>query len=250
MKPNFIIPCAGLSKRFSDAGYLHPKPLILAQGKPILSYVIDNIKTLDGGTAIFILQKAHEETYKISEYVRSIYPNSEFVFLDGVTDGAARTVCYGLNKLDFMNKMVEPLIVLNSDQYVSNPDTLVRFKSECEHKDGNILCFNAKHPKWSYAATRKNRVKYVVEKVPTGSKATLGIYYYNTAGLLMSAITSMISKNIRTNGEFYLCPAYNEIIQNGGNVGVTMMDKRDKWGLGTPEDLEYFNGKFKNATTL
>jgi hypothetical protein len=48
----------------------------------------------------------------------------------------------------------------------------------------------------------------------------------------------MISKNIRTNGEFYTCPVFNEAIADGKKVRVKTIDKM--WGIGTPEDLNYF----------
>ena len=47
----------------------------------------------------------------------------------------------------------------------------------------------------------------------------------------------MISKNIRTNGEFYLCPAFNECIANGCTVKIFPCQMH---GLGVPEDLELY----------
>jgi NDP-sugar pyrophosphorylase family protein len=225
-------------------GYLHPKPLILAQGRPILSYVIDNIKTLDGGKAIFIFQREHEKVYQISDYVRSLYPNSEFVFLDGLTDGAARTVNYGLYKLEELGLLNDPVIVLNSDQYVSNPDVLTKFKADCT-ADGNILCFRSSNPKWSFAQLKWGKVVKVAEKQPISKNATLGIYYYKSGLMLQRAIRYMIDAQKKVRDEFYLCPAYNEMIELGKKITITQMKAGDKWGLGTPEDLEYFNKNFK-----
>jgi hypothetical protein len=48
----------------------------------------------------------------------------------------------------------------------------------------------------------------------------------------------MISKNIRTNNEFYVCPVFNEAIEAGKKIRVKKIDKM--WGIGTPEDLNYF----------
>jgi hypothetical protein len=50
----------------------------------------------------------------------------------------------------------------------------------------------------------------------------------------------MIEKNIRTNNEFYVCPVFNEFIQNGGKVRIKHIDPQGMWGLGTPEDLKHF----------
>ena len=48
----------------------------------------------------------------------------------------------------------------------------------------------------------------------------------------------MISKNIRTNNEFYVCPVYNEAIQENKKIRVKRVNKM--WGIGTPEDLNHF----------
>jgi hypothetical protein len=48
----------------------------------------------------------------------------------------------------------------------------------------------------------------------------------------------MIAKNIRTNNEFYVCPVFNEAIQDGKKIRVKNVSRM--WGIGTPEDLNYF----------
>ena len=48
----------------------------------------------------------------------------------------------------------------------------------------------------------------------------------------------MISKNIRTNNEFYVAPCYNEMIQHGKKIYVYPVSEMR--GLGTPEDLRVF----------
>jgi hypothetical protein len=53
----------------------------------------------------------------------------------------------------------------------------------------------------------------------------------------------MISKNIRVNNEFYIAPVYNEAIADGKKIKTFDVDKM--WGLGTPEDLNYFLENYK-----
>jgi hypothetical protein len=48
----------------------------------------------------------------------------------------------------------------------------------------------------------------------------------------------MISKNIRVNNEFYVCPVYNESILNGDKIKTYIV--KNMCGLGTPEDLDNF----------
>jgi hypothetical protein len=50
----------------------------------------------------------------------------------------------------------------------------------------------------------------------------------------------MIAKDIRVNNEFYVCPVYNEAIQDGKIIYNYNIDAGKMWGLGTPEDLNYY----------
>ena len=48
----------------------------------------------------------------------------------------------------------------------------------------------------------------------------------------------MIDTENRVNGEFYVCPVFNEAIKDGAKIKI--FDIKKMWGLGTPEDLNYF----------
>jgi hypothetical protein len=58
----------------------------------------------------------------------------------------------------------------------------------------------------------------------------------------------MISKNIRTNGEFYVAPVYNEMIEAG--LKIQTWDVGQMWGLGVPADLNYFLEHFPDRSHL
>ncbi len=52
----------------------------------------------------------------------------------------------------------------------------------------------------------------------------------------------MIAKNLRVNGEFYVAPCYNQLIDEGAKI-VTMKTGKERqgmYGLGIPEDLDFF----------
>ncbi len=52
----------------------------------------------------------------------------------------------------------------------------------------------------------------------------------------------MISRNLRVNGEFYVAPAYNELLAAGLSLGYYNIGEegRGMYGLGIPEDLAAF----------
>ena len=60
----------------------------------------------------------------------------------------------------------------------------------------------------------------------------------------------MIAKNIRTNNEFYIAPAYNELIAGLGSVSVYEVDVNKKHMLGTPYELKIFLDKVENGDVV
>ena len=48
----------------------------------------------------------------------------------------------------------------------------------------------------------------------------------------------MINQDKRVNGEFYVCPVFNEAIEDNKKIKIFPIKKM--WGLGTPEDLQIF----------
>ena len=55
---------------------------------------------------------------------------------------------------------------------------------------------------------------------------------------LWSVQEKMIEEEKKVNNEYYVCPVYNEAIEDGKKIKI--FDIPRMWGLGTPEDLDYF----------
>lgn len=237
-KINIVIPAAGLGSRFEKAGYTFPKPLIeVFPNKPMIQVVTDSLAI--EGKYIFIIQKIHSEKYNFKQVLKMMHPTCEVIEIDGLTDGAARTV---LQAKEFINND-EELIVANSDQYIEWDSNDFIYQMNYKNADGGVLTFESSHPKWSYVKKDKNgNVIEVAEKNPISNEATIGIYWARKGSDIVSAIEEMIDKNIRTNGEFYFFPCYQELINKGKKI-ITYKCVRSM-GLGTPEDLQIFQ---KNA---
>jgi hypothetical protein len=110
--------------------------------------------------------------------------------------------------------------------------------------DGAILTFESVHPKWSYAKVRENNiVDEVAEKKVISKNATVGVYFWRFGSDYIKYSERMIKKEIRVNNEFYVCPVFNEAINDNKTVVIYPVDKM--WGLGTPKDLEFFKSNYK-----
>ena len=80
----------------------------------------------------------------------------------------------------------------------------------------------------------------MAEKVVISDQATVGIYYFRHGSDFVRFAKQMIAKDIRVNGEFYVCPVFNQLVQAGLNVYVSEIEPGQMHGLGTPEDLETY----------
>lgn len=230
---NIVIPMAGDGSRFSQAGYSLPKPLIEINDEPMIKVVVDNINI--DANYIFIVQKKHYEKYNLKYLLNLISPNCKIIQVEELTQGAACTV---LLSKEFINND-QPLIIANSDQYISWDSYNFMYNIENSDLDGSILTFNSNHPKWSYVKlNEKNHVSQVAEKLPISNIATVGLYYWKKGEDFVKYAEQMINKNIRVNNEFYVCPVYNEAIQDNKLFGTYQVS--EMWGLGTPEDLNLF----------
>lgn len=236
---NIVVPMAGNGSRFSTAGYIDPKPLIPVFGDPMISWVVKNI-TVPGARFIFLIRADYPDTCK--SYLESIAPGCSVISVDKVTEGAACTV---LLAKDIINSET-PLLIANSDQYIefSCTDFVHSFLNDTY--SAKISTFDGgRNPKWSYVGIADGVVTEVVEKKPISDHATTGVYLWRHGSDFVRFAEQMIAKNIRVNNEFYVAPVFTEALQAGLTVTISPCDRM--WGLGVPEDLEYFIANYKNT---
>lgn len=232
-KMNVLIPMAGAGSRFQQAGYTFPKPLIDVNGKPMIQVVVDNLNI--DATFVFVVQKEHREKYNLDTLLNLITPGCKIVEVSSLTEGAA---CTTLLAKEFIDND-DPLVMANSDQFVEWDSNEFMYKMIEQKVDGGILTFKATHPKWSFAKIDESGyVTEVAEKNPISDIATVGVYYWAKGSDYIKYAEKMIEKNIRVNNEFYVCPVFNEAIQDGKKIKTYNIEKM--WGIGTPEDLKYY----------
>lgn len=230
---NVLIPMAGAGSRFASAGYTFPKPLIEVNGKPMIQVVVENLNIEAKYT--FIVQEEHYEKYNLKYLLNLIAPGCNIVQVNGITEGAA---CTTLLAKEFINNN-EPLLIANSDQFLEWNSNECLYAFNADGVDAGIVTFKNTHPKWSYARVGEDGfVAEVAEKKPISNDATVGVYFWKHGSDYVQCAEQMIAKNIRVNNEFYVCPVFNEAINKGRKIRIKEIQKM--WGIGTPEDLNYF----------
>ena len=240
---NIVVPMAGRGSRFANAGYKLPKPLIDVMGKPMIELVTQNIRPKCDHRYIYICQEEHLIRYGLAEKLNRIAPGCVIVTVDHITEGAACTVLLAEKYID--NN--DALMIANSDQYV---DTDINAYLNCiKEYDGLIMTMPANDPKWSFIKYDEDGfVTMVREKEVISNEATVGIYNYKHGKDFVQYAHQMIEKNIRVNNEFYVAPVYNEMILAGKQLVYCDVGEK-MYGLGIPEDLEYFIQNFLKKNT-
>ena len=206
--------------------------------KPMIKRVIDNLSPSTEHRFIFIIRQEHVEQYNIDKLLQSSCADCRIIVINQTTEGQA---CSALLAKEYIDND-DPVMIANCDQFVrvDIDDYLMEMKRR--NADGLIMTLKAYNPAWSYVKFGDNDlICEVVEKQVVSEHATVGIFNFARGRDYVWAAEEMIRRDLRVNGEFYVAPVYNMIIEKGarvvpyniGTVGDGM------YGLGTPEELEW-----------
>ena len=228
-----IVPMAGAGSRFQHAGYSLPKPLIDVCGRPMIKVVTDSIGLNAQHT--FLVREEHMKRYDVDVVLSLIKPGCKIISVPVLTEGAACTVLLAKNTMCYSRQ----LLIVNSDQDVKWDWVSFACHMNRMNADAGIVTFKATDPKWSFARVNdEGYVTEVAEKKPISNNATVGIYWWRHGTDFVRYAEQMMKKNIRVNGEFYVCPVFNEAIADGKKVVTFEAEQME--GLGTPEDLALY----------
>lgn len=233
---NIVIPMAGRGQRFQDAGYSCPKMLIEIAGKPMLYWALDSIYPwLHDHEPLFICLKDHLEQFPIEAIIKQYCGHAKIIGLDQVTNGQAETVYKSAERL----RLEEPLLIYNCDTYMISNLYDVLCEPAYWKADGVISVFHSNDECFSYASLKSDGyVEKVMEKQVISSMATTGLYFFAKASFFVNTVESVIRKADTFQGEYYIAPIYNELIEQGHQFVLHQADIC--YPLGTPEQVGVF----------
>ena len=233
---NIVIPMAGLGKRFADAGYDKPKPLIDVLGEPMIAQVIWNITTVMPKMRMIFIINGSSDSEELEKVISESVYNPTIIKTPGLTDGSARTVLLAKELIDNDDE----LVVTNCDQITEDLDLSILSEfARINEADGVLGSFISTSPKNSYMLLDDNGcVQLVKEKIVISNLATNGLHYWRKGSDFVDSATKMIEANERYNNEFYVAPSYNYMIKDGKKVLPFFFNMH--YPIGTPEDLKKY----------
>lgn len=88
--PQIVMPMAGLGRRFADAGYTLPKPLIPVAGLPMVVRVVRDLP--EASRIVLLARSEHIEKFSLDDEIKKHIPNATLIPVEKLTEGQACTV--------------------------------------------------------------------------------------------------------------------------------------------------------------
>lgn len=207
-----VIPLAGKGTRLRPHTYLTPKPLLPVGGKPVMSYILDDLEALGVDEIVFITGYLKEN---IEEYVRREYPQFESHFVEqAVQDGTAGAVALAEPYID------DEVLIVFVDTLFDADLSLVKRLPEGEA--GVIWAKEVEdYQRFGVVVTDGDGyMKRIVEKPrdPISKLANIGLYYIRDWKLLFEGIHHVMGATKAPGEEYYLTDAFQYMIDHGARI--------------------------------
>ena len=241
---NIVFPLNGIGKRFQEEGYEAPKPLINILGKPMIFWVLENLKFAPEDIIHFVYNSSLDE-YDFSHLIKNKFPNLKFNFitLKQSTRGAAETILCGLEQI---SDIKDSFVMLDCDT-IYYDDVLSTYR---DHKDNRIFYFNDtdENPIYSYIKIDNNKVSLIKEKEKISDNANTGAYCFRSGLELKQYCEKLLASDKAVRNEFYTSGIYDIMIDDG--IDIYASEVKEFYCVGTPIQLKWFASLGKSKDNL
>ena len=206
-----IIPLAGKGTRLRPHTHTVPKPMLKVAGKPVMDYVMDDVKKLGNVEQVVYITGHLKE--KVEAHAASTYGIPSVFVEQKVQDGTAGAIDLARPFVDqpvmiiFVDTIFDAdLSVINS----SDDDGIIWTKEVEDYQRFGVVVTDA-----------KGHMTKIVEKPsePISKRANIGLYYIKNWKLLFEGIAHTL-KEPANKGEWYLTDAFQYMIDKGAKIRV------------------------------
>ena len=240
-----VIPMAGLSRRFKNAGYDLPKYMLKAHGKSLFNHSLGSFKNYFNKEPFLFIALAEHNTKKfiIQESKLLGLDRYQIVVLDKPTQGQAETVYKGLQYANIDAK--EPIMIFNIDTFRPNFKLPIEF--DIKNVDGYLETFIGSGENWSNILPANEELKtvaFTAEKKQISKYCCTGLYYWKKTEDFCRIIESYLKQEVTEieTGEFFIAPMYNKMIAEGKDIRYVIIDHNEVIFCGTPDEYLNFIG--------
>lgn len=232
-----VIPMAGLSSRFTKAGYTLPKYMLYVKNKSLFRLAVESFERyFDTARFVFIARDVFDTKRFVEEECELLrIKDFSVVILDAPTRGQAETVIKGVEGAGI--KEDESILIFNIDTFRSG----FTFPENIKDWDGYLEVFEGSGANWSYAKTESGnstRVVETAEKKEISTHCSTGIYYFKKAGDFINAYNENLVHPIKGVPELYVAPLYNFLIRDGKEIHISIIPRDSVVFCGVPVEYE------------
>lgn len=224
-----VIPLAGKGTRLRPHTHVTPKPLLRVGDKPVMSYILDDLRELGVNEAVLITGHLKE---RVEEFMRDEYPDFRVDYVEQpVQNGTAGAV--GLARPYVEEEM---LIIFVDTLFDADLSLVRRLPADVA---GVIWAKEVEdYQRFGVIVTDGDgNMRRIIEKPsePISRLANIGLYYVRDWRLLFEAIDHVMNSAPGPSGEFYLTDAFQFMIDHGARIRVVEVE--GWYDAGKPETL-------------
>lgn len=230
-----IIPVAGKGKRLRPLTYTQPKPLIPVAGKPIISFIVEQLIELGVEDFVFIIGYLGD---KIREYIESTYPelHTSFVTQDDRM-GSAHAIWLARDHYADAEEIIiffgDAIIDADLTAFRDSPVSCIGVKTVDDPRNFGVIELD-----------RDGNIRGLVEKpkIPKSNVAMVGCYKIKEVERFIEACAHNLDNNIRSIGEYPLTDALARMLEWG--TELTAIPVENWFDCGRREVLLETNATF------
>lgn len=231
----FVIPMAGESRRFAEAGYTEPKYRLKLDGATVFDHAVGSFSAYFGEeTFLFVLRGDEAVDFVIARCLALNIPRASIVRLDRPTAGQAETVLLGIDKGGVADD--REIAIFNIDTFrpgFRKPDL------DCA---GYLEVFRGEGESWSFVApdpAHPELAGEVAEKRRISDLCCTGLYHFRRAGDFRWAYANPGAPTSEAERrERYVAPLYNPLIARGERIAWRLIETSEVVFCGTPAEYQ------------
>jgi dTDP-glucose pyrophosphorylase len=238
-KINVIILAAGSDQALPNDGF--PVCLTEIDTVPLLQRIIISVNEITNSQLITCFTKNECHKYHLDSIVKILNEQCKVVKIPAPTAGAACTalLCAG----DIDNE--DELLIINGNELIDIRFNEVVSFFRKKDIDAGVVVFRSIHPRYSYVRKgSEGLINEASEKRPISEFATTGFYWYKHGKDFVASAKSMIKKDARVNGVFYICPVFNEMILVNKRIDTFEINEGDYYPIKDIKQMQNLELKF------
>lgn len=230
----FVITMAGMSRRFSIAGYDKPKYALPLWGQTLFDWSVASFKRYfncekfvfsvlaDGFSKDFVNTRA--KACGICDF--------EIVEMRRLTRGQAESAMLAVAQVP--GDM--PLFIFNIDTLRYNFE-IPPIAAKC---DGYLEVFHGEGEHWSFAEVNaRGQVLRTSEKQRISDLCSDGLYFFASKNDFCDLVRRSLTQPDLNHGEYYVAPLYNHMIAADRDIRFTLVPADQIDFCGMPEEYSY-----------